>query len=157
MIPFSGYYFNDPANLQCQNCGLMILYASGGQIGHWEMTSQAGGTFAPFMLGFTALDLLQPCLQKSSVTFRGTMLPTDCAGNCTGNDTMRVAVCPPNGYIRFVRDDGITGWSAIESLSVKILFLVYEATQKNTSDVTSMSIAAPNCDEDVSKKNSNYG
>jgi hypothetical protein len=128
----------------------MILYASGGSIGHWEMTSQAGGTFAPFILGFTALDLLQPCLQKSSVTFRGTMLPTDCAGNCTGNDTLRAAVCPPNGYIRFVRDDGTTGWTAIESLSVKILFLVYDATQKKTSGDTSLSITAPNCGENVS-------
>ena len=146
---FSGYYYTDPDDPGCNNCGLMIFYASGGTIGHWEISTSPGETFQPLNSDTESLNVWQPCMQKSSVTFRGTVLPDDCGTNCTGNDTLRAAVCPSNGHIRFVRDDGQIAWTAIESLSLKIVFLAFDETLLNVTD-TSQIIPAPNCGENVS-------
>jgi hypothetical protein len=146
---FSGQYFTDPEDPDCTNCGLMILYATGGAIGHWEMTQYAGNAFSSLPTGNASLTVLHPCLLKSSLTFRGAISPDNCGDACTGDDLLSAAVCPSDGYIRFVRDDGETSWTAIEALSLKIVFQVFDGTENNETDQL-VQLEAPNCLETVS-------
>jgi hypothetical protein len=105
----------------CLNCGLMIVFATGGYLGRWEVSSGSGVGFNPLLTDNASLSLIQPCLEKQSLTFRGTVSPDNCAGNCTGSDTLTVSVCPSDGFLRFIRKDGLTAWTAMDALSIKLV------------------------------------
>ena len=127
----------------------MIVYSTGGSFGHWEMTPIAGNSFSTIETGNGSLTILRPCLLKSSLTYRGPVSPDNCGEACTGSDVMSAIVCPSDGYIRFVRDDGVVSWTAIEALSIKIVFLVFDGTEYNTMNQP-VPLEAPNCLETVS-------
>lgn len=145
-----GYYFTDRMDPNCLYCGLLIVYASGGSIGHWEVSSGSSG-FNPLTTDHSSLSLIQPCLEKQSMTFRGTVSPENCAGNCTGSDTVSASVCPAHGYVRFLRDDGISGWTAVEALAVKIVFLAFDQGGQMNGTEGTISLPAPNCLQTVSR------
>ena len=125
----------------------MIIYATGGALGYWEMSLNGSyDGFAPLPTDNSSLIVVKPCLEKLSLTFRGTVATDNCGSNCTGFDYLSASVCPPNGHIRFVREGGLVGWTAMEALSVKILFLAFNMGGNFNGSEGSSTISAPNCD-----------
>jgi hypothetical protein len=145
-----GYYFTDKQDPGCVDCGLIILYATGSTLGHWEMSGSSDAGFSPLPTDNSTLEILRPCLEKQSVTFRGTVTPENCAGNCTGSDVIAGSVCPPDGYVRFVRDDGASGWTAIDALSIKLVFVAFEGSESDVGGGDGVGLLdAPNCVDKV--------
>ena len=132
--------------MDCRHCGLMIIYATGGSLGTWQMSTPGSvDGFTPLPTDNSSLAVVKPCLEKLSLTFRGTVATDNCGGNCSGFDSLTASVCPPDGFIRFVRQDGLTGWTAMDALSVKILFLAFNLGGKFNGSERSASISAPKC------------
>lgn len=114
-------------------------------MGYWEMSPDGSpDNFMSFDFDPQVKDVLSPCLKSSSISFRGTLALINCPGNCTSDDMVQAAVCPPDGRLRFTRTDGLDAWTAIEALTAKLLFMGYNKNEIDSNDTIS-NVVLPNC------------